>query len=79
MAMPTLCLKSVRKVAFRMARTTAQARRTTPIDRFNKMPAFAILQITDAVHSLKISNQTPPLHRIEAKPLRISIINGDNQ
>ncbi|MFC5357124.1 hypothetical protein [Azospirillum himalayense] len=79
MAMPALCLEAVRKVAFRMAKTTAQARRTTPIDRFNKIPAFAILQITDAVHSLKISNQAHPLHRTEAKTLRITIINGDNQ
>jgi len=79
MAAPAPCLKTARKVALQIANTMPSARRTTPIDRFIKIPGFAILQITDAVHSLKISNQSSPLHCAEAKTLRITIINGDHQ
>ncbi|CCD03565.1 protein of unknown function (plasmid) [Azospirillum baldaniorum] len=44
MAAPALCLKAARKVALRIAKTTAPARRTTPIDRFIKMSGFDILK-----------------------------------
>ncbi|QCN99165.1 hypothetical protein D3093_28325 (plasmid) [Azospirillum argentinense] len=43
-AAPALCLETARKVALAIAKTTASARRTTPIDRFIKMPAFDILK-----------------------------------